>query len=98
VSVDPFAGYTAADLLARFWEWRVRGRPLQTLRQDLGFFLDVWQHKVGRETCVEVYRMAMLGYEDDLAKGGLAPSLPSTEPRKPMTVLKEPRAYVGRPT
>jgi hypothetical protein len=73
----------AEALLLRFWEWRVRGRYLQTLHQDLELFLTVWQPRVGWQICSTVYREAMKLQDWDISQGGLRSAAPATEPPKP---------------
>lgn len=64
------------ELEQRFWEWRKRGRPAQTLQQDLTFFLTAWQHEVGWQACSAVYKAAMASQQWDISQGGRVPQVP----------------------
>jgi hypothetical protein len=92
---------TPEALLVRFWEWRKRGRAMQTLNQDLEIFLSLWQNEVGWQTCSKVYLDAKLLQDWDIEQGGRAPDTRPWEPPPPGRAPREPKpspkVYFGKP-
>jgi hypothetical protein len=93
---------TAEALLIEFWEWRKRGRAMQTLDQDLELFLTPWQAYVGWKTCSKVYLDAKLLQDWDIQQGGRPPDTrpcgPSPPPRRaPREPKPSPKVYFGKP-
>jgi hypothetical protein len=85
----------ADELLEYFWEWRKRGREVQTLQQDLTMFMGSAKHKYGRKPCVEAYRRAMERQEWDIEQGGRRPGVPRPTPPAPVA-RPAPTVYVGK--